>query len=215
MKIDQWNHYWKSKAYIRMAFFHSDFPEYQENELGSLWGMVYMWLAVYFEKDLNDDLLKRIVQVACKEKLAVPYFSHFYNAVREMKAEGMYLACSPQPSDNIMQYGNDYSISAESVYNGFEALSTAERCKARQIFNDVLADSLAWKQMRQEMKRRGWFKENVYPIGVANISVSGDFISGDKVAEKTVLHDVSNFKPEIDTQNIEMPMQTMKHLADN
>ena len=51
-------------------------------------------------------------------------------------------------------------------------------------------------------------------------TIHGDIIQGDKVAEKTVIPNVSNYKPQITTQNIETPLppsgpqQEQKQLED-
>lgn len=192
VKLDQWNHYWKSKIYNRMTFFHSDFPKYEDYEMGCLWGAIYLWLAVCFEKDLNDPLLQRIVQLACKEKTAVPYFAHLYHAVRNFQGKDFFLTSMTNvvgddmnEDNNNKQFSN--SISAEDIYNGFESLSVSERCNARKVLNDLLADCSAWGMMRNEMKDRGWFKETIYPLGETKYVVNGDY-----VLEKNVEHEVSN-----------------------
>ncbi len=191
VKLDQWNHYWKSKLYTRMTFFHSDFPKYEDYEMGCLWGTVYLWLAICYEKDFNDSLMQRIVQLACKEKTAVPYFYHLYNATRNFKGENYFLVSMPNmvggDVDENRQYDNQFgnSISAEEIYSGFEALTVNERCNARRVLNDVLADSPAWSTIRNEMKSRGWFKETIYPMSETKMVVNGDY-----VLEKNVEHEV-------------------------
>lgn len=219
VKLDQWNHYWNSKIYTKMTLFHSDFPEYEEHELGCLWGVVYLWLVVRFEKDINDELMNRIVHLACKEKPAAPYFYHFYNAARKSYG-GYYLSYAPNDND-IFHNEENFSekqikdfISPEDVYNGFESLSISERCKARQVLNDVLADCLAWKTMRNEMKSRGWFKETIYPIGETKINIGGDYYEGDKVEHKTVIPHVDNYKPKIKNQNMNIPMSLIEELGE-
>ncbi len=193
VKLDQWNHYWKSKIYTRMTFFHSDFPNYEDYEMGCLWGTIFLWLAVCFEKDINDPLLQRIAQLACKEKTAVPYFAHLYNAARNFQGKDFFLTSMTNVFDDDMDEDVHYnkqfsnSISPEDIYNGFEPLSVSERCNARRVLNDLLADCSAWRVMCNEMKHRGWFKETIYPLGEAKLVVNGDY-----VLEKNVEQEVAN-----------------------
>ncbi len=189
IKMDQWNHYWKSKIYTRMTFFHADFPKYEEFEMGCLWGTVYLWLTVFFEKDTDDPLMLKIVQLVSKNKTAIPYFSHLYNAARKLRGENFYLP------NNESYFTEDFShnehnknyISSEDVYNGFEPLSVDERCHARKVLNDLLADCSAWKTMLNEMKARGWFKQTIYPMGETKYTIYGDY-----VLEKNVENEVGN-----------------------
>ena len=221
VKLDQWNHYWKSKLYARVSFFHTEFPKYEEHEMGCIWGMVFLWLAANFDKDLEDPLMKRIMQLGCKEKTAVPYFIHLYNAARKITGEDYYL-----PSNEMGSYDQEEmfidkqqskDISPEDIYNGFEFLSVNERCNARRVLNDVLSECIAWKLMCKEMKQRGWFKEPIYQAG--DTIIKGDYIAGDKVGEKSTISNVGNFKPEIDTQTLNVPLsglalQNTKQLED-
>ena len=183
-RLDQWNHYWKSKVYTRMTILHSDFPKYEDYEMGCLWGAIYLWLVLCFEKDINDPLLQRIVQLACKEKTAVPYFYHLYNAARNINGKDFFPTSMPN-ADNINEEWYNYqasnSISAEDMYNGFEPLSVSERCNARKLLNDLLADCLAWRMMRNEMKNRGWFKETIYPMTETKVTVNGDYVMNKNV----------------------------------
>lgn len=205
VKLDQWNHYWKSGMYKRVTFFHTDFPEYEDHEMGCLWGTVLLWLVVCFEKDINDDLLNRIVNFAYKEKPAAPYFHHFYQAAKECCGKVYYLPYTFYEDNNI-NLSEDYKnhINSDDIFNGFEALSVSERCKARQILNDVLAECQAWKVMCKEMKSRGWFKESVSPIKNTSINIR-EYIGGDKVKEKTVIPHVENFKSHIQNQTLNIP----------
>ena len=181
VKLDQWNLYWKSKLYTRMTFLHSDFPKYEDYEMGCLWGSIYLWLVLCFDKDINDPLLQRIAQIACKEKTAVPYFYHLYNAARNINGNNFFLTSMLDYGGNSIA-GEEYnkqtsnSISAEDIYNGFESLSVSERCNARKLLNDLLADCSAWSVIRNEMKNRGWFKESIYPLGDTNFTVNGDYV---------------------------------------
>lgn len=186
VKLDQWNHFWKSKLYTRMTFWHSDFPKYEDYEMGCLWGAIYLWLVLCFDKDINDPLLQRIVQLACKEKTAVPYFYHLYNAARNINGNDFFLTSMPNVCGDIITedgYNNPPkdSISAEDIYNGFASLSVSERCNARRLLNDLLADCSAWSVMRNEMKSRGWFKETIYPLGETNVTVNGDYVMNKNV----------------------------------
>lgn len=211
VKLDQWNHYWKSKMYTQMTIFHSDFPQYEDYEMGCLWGAAFLWLVICFEKDINDDLMKRMMVLACKEKPAAPYFYHFYNAARESCNEGYYLPQTPNPyyanSMNSTEDKGNY-IGREDIFNGFEALSVSERCRARQILNDVLDECHAWKSMCKEMKSRGWFKEAISPIQDTNINIK-EYIGGDKVNEKTVIPHVDNYKPQIQSQVVNLSEPTI------
>ena len=192
-KLDQWNYYWKSKLYTRMTILHSDFPQYEEHEMGCLWGVVYLWLAVCFEKDINDPLMKRIVQIGCKEKTAIPYFKHLYNAARNYKGEDYFLPSIQNMNgvdvteDFLFNSQTCTCISPEDIYNGFEPLSVNERCNARKVLNDLLSDCNAWRLMRNEMKQRGWFKETIYPFAENKFVIKGDY-----VLEKKVEHEVAN-----------------------
>jgi len=186
VKLDQWNHYWKSKIYTRMTFWHSDFPKYEDYEMGCLWGAIYLWLVLCFDKDINDPLLQRIVKLACKEKTAVPYFYHLYNAARNINGNNFFLTSMPDVGGDIIAEEGvnnraSNSISAEDIYNGFESLSVSERCNARKLLNDLLADCSAWSVMRNEMKNRGWFKETIYPLGETNVTVNGDYVMNKNV----------------------------------
>lgn len=181
VKLDQWNLYWKSSLYTRMTFLHSDFPEYEDYEMGCLWGTIYLWLILIFEKDINDPLLQRIAQIACKEKTAVPYFGYLYNAARNIAGKDFFLTSMPDVGgfgNNEKMYCNQVnnSICAEDIYTGFESLSVSERCNARRVLNDLLADCPAWSKMRNEMKKRGWFKETIYPLGETKYTINGDYV---------------------------------------
>jgi hypothetical protein len=71
--------------------------------------------------------------------------------------------------------------------------------------------------MCKEMKQRGWFKEPIYQAG--DTIIRGDYIAGDKVGEKSTISNVGNFKPEIDTQTLNVPLsglalQNTKQLED-
>lgn len=174
VKVDQWAHYWKSKLYLRLSFYHPDFPTYSDEEMGCLWGALYLWLAMVFDKELSDPLMRRIMQLACREKISVPYFYHFYNAVREIRGEDYFLYTStPQDANRQAKEKSVPSdVSAEEIFKGFEALSVAERRQARIVLNDLLAESEAWKEICNEMKRRGWFKEDVFrPMHVDMIAI--------------------------------------------
>lgn len=194
VKLDQWKHYWKSKLYTQISFFHTDFPAYEDHEMGCLWGAVYLWLVACFEKDINDPLLKSIMQLGCKEKIGVPYFCHFYNAARDICGEGYFLTNEKDFSEESIfttQIKHDY-ISSNEIYTGFQGLSVSERSQARQIFNDVLADSVAWRIMCNEMKQRGWFKENIYTNVMAENFFMGDNAHIDQMAvgdNTTMKHD--------------------------
>lgn len=192
VKLDHWNHYWKSSLYVNVSLLHSDFPRYDDYEMGCLWGTIYLWLAVCFEKDVDDPLLQRIVQLACKEATAVPYFQFLYHAARKMNGRNFFLKSMP----NVSDFGTDEdmdskqvknSISAEEIYAGFEALSVSERCNTRRVLNDLLADCPAWSYMRNEMRGRGWFKESIYPVGETRFVIKGDY-----VLEKNVGSEVTN-----------------------
>ena len=193
VRLEQWNHYWKSKKYTRMTFFHADFPKYEEFEMGCLLGTVYLWLIVYFEKDTNDPLMLKIVQLASKNKTAIPYFSHLYNAARKLRGDDF---CLPNMSDGSESFFSDdlsqnehnkNYINSEDIYDGFEALSVDERCHARKLLNDLLANCSAWNTMCNEMKARGWFKQPVYPLGETKYMIYGDY-----VLEKNVENEVGN-----------------------
>ena len=218
-KLDQWNHYWKSRLYAKVSFFHSEFPIYEEHEMGCIWGVVFMWLIINYDKDIEDPLLKRILQLACKEKTAAPYFMHFYNAARRHIGQDYYLSYIPQMNIDDVQADTtkdctfSENIKPEDIYCGFEALSVNERCNARRVLNDVLADCKAWKLMRNEMKRRGWFKENFYKAG--DTIIKGDYIEGDKVKEKTIIPNVGNFKPQIQSQTMNVPFPPIEQGGQN
>ena len=182
VKLDQWNHYWNSKLYARVSFFHTDFPRYEEHEMGCLWGAVYIWLAINFEKDINDFLMIKISELGCKEKTAVPYFRFFYDAARKIKGKDYYISYTPNWYNEIEEAFSteNYSenIKPEDIYNGFEFLSVTERRNARKMLNDLLAECMAWKMMCNEMKRRGWFTEDVFTPGGTNVHVEGDCFIG-------------------------------------
>lgn len=219
VKIDHWNHYWKSKLYARVSFFHSDFPEYEEYEMGCIWGVVFLWLIVNYDKHIEDPLMNRIKQLGCNEKTAVPYFMHCYDAARKHKGGDYHLTYKPQTSFNENQINNctdtEYSenITPEDIYCGFESLSVNERCNARRVLNDLLADCNAWKLMLNEMKRRGWFKDTIYKAG--DTIIKGDYIKGDKVKEKNIIPDVGNFKPQIQTQTMNLPFSPIEQGEQN
>lgn len=191
-KIDQWNRYFKSSCYHRISLFYSDFPEYEDNEFGCLWGGVYFWLTVSFEKDMNDPIMNRVVYFGCKSKPSVPYFQHFFNQARNYCAHDYHLPEFSNHGEEMFERGmsscNSSSdcISASEVYDGFEALSVSERCNARRVFNDVLPDSTGWSTIRNEMKKRGWFKETIYPYANVTENIYGDKVQGNKVEQKVV-----------------------------
>lgn len=218
-KMDQWNHFFKSKLYHHISIFYSDFPEYEDNEFGCLWGGIYFWLLVSFEKDMNDSIMERIVKFGCRMKPSMPYFQHFFNQARNCCGQGYHLPGLSTSAEEMFVNGmsaykiSSDSISASEVYDGYESLSVSERCNARRVFNDVLPDSTGWKTMRNEMKHRGWFKESIYPY--ATKIINGDIIEGDKVDEKTVISKVENYKPEIQTQNNEIPMPSIGQDGNN
>ncbi len=211
-KLDQWHHYFKSRTYHRISFFYSDFPEYEDSEFGCLWGGVYFWLVVSFEKSIRDEVMIRVQHFGCKEKPAIPYFYYFCSQARNICGAEYHLPFFSEPGDvfgeqNIgSQEEIPNSISFDEILNGFESLSVNERCNARKVLNDLLADCEAWKCMRDEMKRRGWFKETIYPYSNSTTVVNGDIVNGDKIQEQKVFPNIGNFQPQIQNQNVGMPM---------
>ena len=178
-KLDQWQQYFKSEVYTRASPVFDDFPVFEENEMGCLWGAVFFCLSVHYEKDIYDPLMDRITYCGCQLKEGTPYFLHFYNAARNICGKDFYLTSNSNddesnfPNDNHTDIIAD-AINSQDVFNGFEALTVNERCRARQVLNDVLSESAAWKSMCREMKRRGWFKEMINPATVYN--VAGDYV---------------------------------------
>lgn len=190
-KLDQWNQFLKSDMYSTISMFWDTFHIFEDNEKGCLWGAVYYCLAVRYEKDINDPLMLRIVSIGCKTKVAMPYFHHFQAAALNNCEINSNFTDFQQFNEKMKSWGKavDYvpsdAISSTEVFYGFNELSINERCRARQVFNDVLSDSPAWQSMCKEMKRRGWFKERVNPNSI-NYNVEGDY-----VITKTVENEVN------------------------
>lgn len=211
VKLDQWNHYLKSSLYHHISFFYSDFPEYDEREFGCLWGGIYFWLIVSFEKDMRDQLVERVVHFGSKSKPGLPYFYHFYNEARVYSGNGYYISNNKETVDECFERefrqpdSNPSFISKDDVLNGFESLSVNERCNARQVFNDVLSECVAWKKICKEMKKLGWFKEVINPYSNVTKIINGDNVEGDKVQEKKVFQRIDNYQPHIPNQNVNFP----------
>lgn len=182
-KVDQWNHFFKSKLYRRVSVIYEDFPIYEESEMGCLWGIAYYRLALIYEKDMNDPTMTRIAQLACKSKISTPYFHHFYAAVRCVCSTDYFLTdyinTGQAPfveAATKFEHTISDSVCSTDFFVGFESLSVNERCKARQVLNDVLSESEAWKSICREMKRRGWFKEEIVPRSSISFAVAGDYV---------------------------------------
>ena len=83
---------------------------------------------------------------------------------------------------------------------------------APQIEEQILAQQKE-QQDRQEQKQDKVIE--TLKKGTNNIIINGDIVEGDKVDEKNVMPHVGNFKPEIQTQTMNVPLTPMEQQEQN
>jgi hypothetical protein len=96
------------------------------------------------------------------------------------------------------------------IYSGTNKFS-----KYFKWLEDYIAETVSSKDILKAIAEVNETLKKKKNSEVSQIVINGDIVEGDKVNEKTVIPNVGNYRPEIQTQTMNLPLPPMNHPDQN